>query len=60
MYWKTWIFQMIQELVRGTLKNFSCQYVLDGRFKIHLFDTSLFEEIEAIQLPNRSNSEIWE
>ena len=49
---------MIQELVRGTLKNFSSQYVLDGRFKIHLFDTSLFEEIEAIQLPNRSNSEI--
>ena len=38
-------------------KSFNSQCVLDGgiKFKIHVFDASLFEET-----PNRSNSEILE
>ena len=55
MYWKIWIIQTNQELVRGTPNLLVANVYWMVAFKIHVFDASLFEE-----MPNRSNSEIWE
>ena len=55
MYWKMWIFQMTQELVRGTSNLLGANIYWMVAFKIHVFDPSLFGET-----PSRGNSEIWE
>ena len=55
MYWKMWIFQTTQESVRGTSNLLIASMYWMVAFKIHVFDTSLFEETA-----NRSNSQIWE
>ena len=50
-----WIFQMTEELVRGTSNLLVTLINWMLAFKIHVFDASLFEET-----PNKSNFEIWE
>ena len=54
MYWKMWIFQMSQELVRRMSNLLVANMHWMVAFKIQVFDT-LFEK-----MPNRSNAEIWE
>ena len=51
MYWKMWIYQTTQELVRGTSNLLVANMYWMVAFKIHVFDASLFEET-----PNRSSS----
>ena len=50
MYWKMWIFQMTQEIVRGTSNLLVANSYCMVAFKMHVFDALLFEET-----PNRSN-----
>ena len=49
------IFRTTQELVRGTSNLLVANMYWMVAFKIHVFDASLFQE-----MPNISNSEIWE
>ena len=46
---------MTQELVRRTSNLLVANMYWMIAFKIHIFETSSFEEV-----PNRDNSEIWE
>ena len=53
MYWKMWVFQMTQELVRGTSNLLVAKMYWMIAFKIHVFDASFCLKKHQIEVTLR-------